>query len=259
MAPPELANDDRERITDLLLQIRGGSPDAMDRLYHAVYGRLRQIASRYLRGEQPGHTLGTTGLLHETYLKLADQTRVQWQDRAHFYRVASQAMRRILVNYARLYRGAGERIPQKELVDRSLWAFDQALAGNPKKAGEVLAEFEEECVLQVGCNHRVPHRAVQRLAAAQWLQAAGDLERARRLMRYQDEPQRGWDWIIRDALAGPTYLSRGRIEEAVGHDSLAQEYYTQFLRRYDRPISSQMHIVQEAKAALARLASQRDR
>src|SRR3954465_1170761 len=104
MAPPELAQQNREQITDLLLEIRGGSPEAMDRLFHAVYGELRRIASRQLKGERPGHTLGTTGLVHETYLKLADQRRVQWQDRAHFYRVAAGAMRRILVDYARRYR-----------------------------------------------------------------------------------------------------------------------------------------------------------
>jgi RNA polymerase sigma factor (TIGR02999 family) len=137
MAPPELAHDDREQITDLLLQIRGGSPDAMDRLYHAVYGRLRQIASRHLRGERPGHTLSTTGLVHETYLKLADQTRVQWQDRAHFYRVASQAMRRILVDYARRYRaqrrgGDLQRVSLDEdaiAIERgeTLLAVDEAL------------------------------------------------------------------------------------------------------------------------------------
>jgi RNA polymerase sigma factor (TIGR02999 family) len=137
MAPPKLPRDDREQITDLLLQIRGGSPDAMDRLFHAVYGELHRIASRHLRGERPGHTLGTTGLVHETYLKLADQTRVQWQDRAHFYRVASQAMRRILVDYARRYRaqrrgGDLQRVSLDEdaiAIERgeTLLAVDEAL------------------------------------------------------------------------------------------------------------------------------------
>jgi len=137
MARPELAADDREQITDLLLQIRGGSPDAMDRLFQVVYGQLRLIARRHLKGERPGHTLGTTGLIHETYLKLADQTRVQWQDRAHFYRVASQAMRRVLVDYARRHRaqrrgGELERVTLEEdatAVERSdtLVALDEAL------------------------------------------------------------------------------------------------------------------------------------
>jgi RNA polymerase sigma factor (TIGR02999 family) len=104
MARPKPARETREQITDLLLQVREGNPDAMDRLFQAVYQELRGIASHQLRNERPGHTLGTTGLVHETYLKLADQTRVQWQDRAHFYRVAAGAMRRILVDYARRHR-----------------------------------------------------------------------------------------------------------------------------------------------------------
>jgi RNA polymerase sigma factor (TIGR02999 family) len=137
MVRPELARDDREQITDLLLQVRAGNPDAMDRLFHAVYGQLRRIASRHLRGERPGHTLGTTGLVHETYLKLADQTRVQWQDRAHFYRIASQAMRRILVDYARRYRaqrrgGELRRVTLEENATaaergETLLALDEAL------------------------------------------------------------------------------------------------------------------------------------
>jgi RNA polymerase sigma factor (TIGR02999 family) len=105
MAGSQLApNEGPEQITDLLLEIRAGSPDAMDRLFHAVYGQLRRIASRQMRGERAGHTLSTTGLVHETYLKLADQSRVQWEDRAQFYRIASCAMRRILVDYARRHR-----------------------------------------------------------------------------------------------------------------------------------------------------------
>jgi RNA polymerase sigma factor (TIGR02999 family) len=138
MARSEVARDvDREQITDLLLQVRGGSPEAMDRLFHAVYGQLRRIASRQLRNERPGHTLGTTGLVHETYLKLADQTQVQWQDRAHFYRVAACAMRRILVDYARRCRAErrggelrrvslGEEATAQERGD-TLLALDEAL------------------------------------------------------------------------------------------------------------------------------------
>jgi RNA polymerase sigma factor (TIGR02999 family) len=138
MARSEIARGvDREQITDLLLQVRGGSPEAMDRLFHAVYGHLRRIASRQLRNERPGHTLGTTGLVHETYLKLADQTQVQWQDRAHFYRVAACAMRRILVDYARRCRAErrggelrrvslGEEATAQERGD-TLLALDEAL------------------------------------------------------------------------------------------------------------------------------------
>jgi RNA polymerase sigma factor (TIGR02999 family) len=85
----------------------------MDRLFPLVYDELRRIAHYQMAGERPGHTLETTGLVHETYLKLVDQTRVQWRDRGHFLRVASWAMRRILVDYARtsqaLRRGGGQQ------------------------------------------------------------------------------------------------------------------------------------------------------
>jgi RNA polymerase sigma factor (TIGR02999 family) len=105
MAASEQAADRaRQSITDLLLQVRQGAPDAMDRLIPLVYGHLRRIAHRQLRGERPGHTLGTTGLVHETYLRLVDQNRVEWRDRGHFFALAARAMRRILVDYARRYR-----------------------------------------------------------------------------------------------------------------------------------------------------------
>lgn len=71
---------DRESITDLLVQLRGGKPEAMDQLFPLVYLELRQIAHRQLQAEHPDHTLGTTGLVHEAYLKLVDQNRVEWQD-----------------------------------------------------------------------------------------------------------------------------------------------------------------------------------
>ena len=185
MGRSELACDqDREQITDLLLQIRGGSPDAMDRLFHSVYGELRRIAGRQLRGERPGHSLGTTGLVHETYLKLADQTRVQWQDRTHFYRVAARAMRRILVDYARRYRaqrrgGELRRVSLDEdatVAERgeTLLALDEALerlaAKNERLSSVVECRYfggltEEETAETLG----VTTRTVQR----DWAKARG--------------------------------------------------------------------------------------
>lgn len=177
MARPQLADQDREQITDLLLQIRGGNPDAMDRLFQAVYGQLRRIASHHLRGERPGHTLGTTGLVHETYLKLADQTRVQWQDRGHFYRVASQAMRRILIDYARRYRaqrrgGDLHRVTLDEETTatergENLLAVDQGLerlaAHNPRLGSVVECRYfggltEEETAEALGVTARTVQR-----------------------------------------------------------------------------------------------------
>jgi RNA polymerase sigma factor (TIGR02999 family) len=101
---PQSADPDRPSVTDLLLQVRQGTPEAVDRLFSLVYPQLRRIAHRQLRGERPGHTLGTTGLVHEAYLKLVDQSRIDWQDRGHFFAMAARAMRQILVDYARRYR-----------------------------------------------------------------------------------------------------------------------------------------------------------
>ena len=100
-----IAGDTRQ-VTDLLLEMRGGDPQAMDRLFPLVYEELRHLAHAQLRRERPGHSLGTTGLVHETYVRLVDQTRVEWRDRGHFLLVAAWAMRRILVDYARRNRAA---------------------------------------------------------------------------------------------------------------------------------------------------------
>ena len=91
-------------ITGLLRAWRAGDASALDRLLPLVYDELRLIAHRQLGRERPEHTFDTTSLVHEAYLKLVDQTRVQWADRSHFFAVATQAMRRILVDYARRYR-----------------------------------------------------------------------------------------------------------------------------------------------------------
>ena len=91
-------------ITDALVALQGGAPGARDRLARLVYDALRAIAHRLLQAERAGHTLSTTGLVHEAYLKLIDQQRVQWNDRAQFFAVAARAMRRILVDYARRHR-----------------------------------------------------------------------------------------------------------------------------------------------------------
>ena len=87
-------------VTEILHQARAGDRQAMDRLVSLVYDELHALAHRKLAFEQPGHTLQTTALVHEAYLKLVDQTRVDWQNRTHFFAVAALAMRRILVNHA---------------------------------------------------------------------------------------------------------------------------------------------------------------
>ncbi|HSJ10550.1 MAG TPA: ECF-type sigma factor [Longimicrobiales bacterium] len=95
-------------LTVLLSEASGGNVEALNRLFPIVYDELRRLAGNQLRGEREGHTLNTTALVHEAYVRLAAQSRVEWQNRAHFYGVAAQAMRRILVNYAEARR-AGKR------------------------------------------------------------------------------------------------------------------------------------------------------
>src|SRR5216684_3457469 len=95
-------------ITGLLLQWGSGNREALNELTPLVYDELRQLAARQLRLERPGHTLQSTALVHEAYLKLIDQQRVQWQDREHFFAVASQVIRHILVSHARA-RNASKR------------------------------------------------------------------------------------------------------------------------------------------------------
>lgn len=88
-------------VTELLREWSAGAPDARDRLMRIVYEPLREIAERHLGRERSGHTLQATALVHELYVRFADQRRVEFRDRVHFFGVAAQVMRRILVDYAR--------------------------------------------------------------------------------------------------------------------------------------------------------------
>ena len=106
-----MANErDTNDISRLLLAWGGGNQKALDRLTAVVYEELRRLAHYYMQGERPGHMLQTTALVNEAWMRLAHYKRMQWQDRAHFFAVAAQAMRRILVDHARSHnikRGAG--------------------------------------------------------------------------------------------------------------------------------------------------------
>lgn len=91
---------ENREVTRLLVAMADGDREALDRLLPLVYDELRRIAHRQMRGERSDHTLASTDLVHEAYLKLVGLDGVEWQNRAHFLAVAAQAMRRILVNYA---------------------------------------------------------------------------------------------------------------------------------------------------------------
>ena len=125
-------------VTELLQHWTEGRQDALDRLMPEIYAELRTLASSYLRRERADHTLQPTALVHEAFIKLIDQRVVRWQNRAHFFGIAAQAMRRILVDHARAHsadkRGAGERplslddallaMPSRDI---DLLALDEAL------------------------------------------------------------------------------------------------------------------------------------
>ena len=124
--------------TTLLTSWRRGNRVAMDELFPLVYEDLRRRAHYCLRGEATGHTLTTTALVHEAYLKLIDSKRVQWEDRAHFLALAARAMRQVLVSYARRYkakkRGGGaipldidDELPVSEARADQTLALDEAL------------------------------------------------------------------------------------------------------------------------------------
>ncbi|MGH9630291.1 MAG: sigma-70 family RNA polymerase sigma factor [Bryobacteraceae bacterium] len=129
-----------EDVTRLLINWRNGDQQALEQLMPLVYGELRKLANRYLRRERSDHTLQSTALVHEAYLRLVDQRSVQWQNRAHFFGVAAQMIRRILVDHARGHqtskRGGGapklsldEAVAVAEKRDLDLVALDDALNG----------------------------------------------------------------------------------------------------------------------------------
>lgn len=109
------------RVTQLLKAWSSGDDQALSRLMPLVYDQLRHQARRYMAGERPGHTLQTTALVNEVYLRLIDMNSVNWHDRAHFFAVSAQLMRRILVDFAR------SRGCQKRGGDIVALSLDQAL------------------------------------------------------------------------------------------------------------------------------------
>ena len=185
--PPD--DPPRGRITELLLELGHGDERAADVLVPLVYDELRRIASRQLSRVGSGHTLTPTGLVHEAYLRLVDQTRAQWVNRAQFFAVAARLMRRILVDHARRVRagkrgGGWERLAlddaQIPIEERAgeLIALDDALerlaALNPRLSQVVECRFfggmtEEETAAALGVTDRTVRR--------DWVKAKGWLHR----------------------------------------------------------------------------------
>src|SRR6266481_3200558 len=117
-----------DNLTGLLIEWREGDRAALDKLTPLVYDELRRIAHRYVQRERNGHTLGTTALVNEAYLRLAGQKKIDWQNRAHFFAVTAQVMRHILVDHARRrqYLKHGGDAQQVSLVEAALMAGERA-------------------------------------------------------------------------------------------------------------------------------------
>ena len=131
-----MAASSPHEVTQLLASWSNGDQAARDRLMSVVYEELHRLARRYMRRESPGHTLQTSALLNEAFLRLVDQKNVRWQNRAHFYGIAAQMMRRILVDYARSRnyskRGGGVRA----------MSLDEAFIVSDERSAEVVAVHE---------------------------------------------------------------------------------------------------------------------
>lgn len=136
MADEGIESVDRSRdhaVTQALAGAVSGDKKAQDRLWDLTYDELRQIAQRHLLGERPDHTLSATALVHEAYMKLVGQQDIDWQDRAHFFGVASKVCRRILVDHAR------RRLAQKRGGKRGRVTLDPSMVAVSGQTDEILA------------------------------------------------------------------------------------------------------------------------
>lgn len=174
-------------ITRLLQEAAGGDAAAAERLWSLVYGELRRVARRHLANERPGHTLQTTALVNEAYLRLTGGSDVAWSGRAHFFAAAAEAMRRILIDRARRRRtekrgGGLERVTLDEArvghpsAPEELLALDEALerleARDPRRAQVVKLRFFAGCTEQeIARVLGLSERSVSRLwtGARAWL------------------------------------------------------------------------------------------
>lgn len=148
--------DKEHAVTRALASAAAGDRESQDRLWQLTYAELHQIAQRHLLGERPDHTLSATALVHEAYMRLVGQRDIDWQDRAHFFGVASKVCRRILVDHAR------RRLAQKRGGSRGRVTLDSAMLAVQSQSDEILAlnealerlaELNERLVRIVECRY----------------------------------------------------------------------------------------------------------
>jgi RNA polymerase sigma-70 factor (ECF subfamily) len=123
----------RSHVTELLLAWEQGDRSALDRLLPLVQQELRRLARRQMRGERRNHTLQTTALVNEAFLRLVDLRRIRWKDRAHFFALSARLMRRVLIDYAR------SRNYQKRAGGALTITFDDAVIAPPERALDLIA------------------------------------------------------------------------------------------------------------------------
>lgn len=200
---PSRTPDESGEVTRLLAQASGGNVEALNEVFPLVYDELRRIAHQRMRAERDGHTLNTTALVHEAYLKLVDQTRVEWRSRTHFYAVASEAMRRILVNYAHARRAA------KRGGDSVHVPLDEALVSLSDEQVDELIEVDEALTRLQAFNPRGAKVLVHRLFGG-----FGHAEIAEIMGISEATVRRSWSaakaWL-RGELGGAGDLARGRL------------------------------------------------
>ena len=131
-----MATSGSQQITNLLLAWGQGDEAALEALMPLVYSELRKVAARHMRGQRAGHTLQTTALVNEAYLRLIDASQVKWQNRAHFFAVAAHFMRRILVDFAR------SRNYKKRGGGAQAVSLDEAMIVTPERGADLLAVDE---------------------------------------------------------------------------------------------------------------------
>lgn len=145
-----MSQESTHDITRMLIELTDGNTEVVNSILPHIYDELRRLAGSYLRRERADHTLQPTALVHEAYMKLIDQKKVKWQNRAHFFGIAAQVMRRILLDHARKHKadkrgGEAEKLPLEEEIlvvshekSNELIALDDALdalaAIDPQKA-----------------------------------------------------------------------------------------------------------------------------
>jgi len=194
-----MAIPDSHEVTELLLAWSEGDQDALDRLMPLVYGELRQLAQSYMRRERAGHTLQTTALIHEAYLRLIDTKQTRLENRAHFFAVASRLMRQILVDFARS-RGYQKRGGGAQQV-----ALDDAMViGQPRD--EDLVALDEALIALAEVDERKA-----RVVELRFFGGLTEAEMSETLKVSPETVRRDWrlakSWLL-------LKLSRGNLDEA---------------------------------------------